>query len=494
MSREQIEEEVRRALANQGKEDPFKNIKPKFQYHEFPHIVLPTGMELEKAIQWLTYLLELGNKVVRVNEPIDAFVLDGAVAFAKALDRMFGVSTPESIPGFFGPEPPQMVSVETGIDTRQVVYWGAFSLPGISGKVQTTQAEKDGRRIFCVGGQVAQKSLEIVHKLAELTREIVANESIYRGNAITMAVDEEGELDFNNPPRFIDLRSTRSSNLIFNRELETQIAVNLFTPIERSEMTAKHGSLKRGILLEGEYGTGKTMLANVTALKCTIHGWTFINVPRASAFQGALKFAMLYQPAVIFVEDIDEELKGERSVSINDILNQVDGVTSKGTKLITVLTSNHAEKINKAMMRPGRLDAVLSIGRPDAESVKRLIRLYGKDLIDIEDELVETSIELEGQIPAVIREAIDRAKLYAIHRMDIEDESDPVLIDTDIAAAARTMKHHLEMMAPKPEEPTLATKLGNTMIEVVEASVSGKTEKKLKDISETVEHILQHVS
>jgi transitional endoplasmic reticulum ATPase len=62
-------------------------------------------------------------------------------------------------------------------------------------------------------------------------------------------------------------------------------------------------------------------------------------------------------------------------------LNEIDGVESKGKELITILTSNHAENINQAMLRPGRLDAVLSIQAPDAFAAEKLIRLYARGLI-----------------------------------------------------------------------------------------------------------------
>jgi SpoVK/Ycf46/Vps4 family AAA+-type ATPase len=74
--------------------------------------------------------------------------------------------------------------------------------------------------------------------------------------------------------------------------------------------------LKRGVLLEGPYGTGKTLTAFVTAKKCVENGWTFIMLDRVAALKEALTFARMYAPAVVFAEDIDRSVEGERTVGL----------------------------------------------------------------------------------------------------------------------------------------------------------------------------------
>ena len=81
---------------------------------------------------------------------------------------------------------------------------------------------------------------------------------------------------------------------------------------------------------------------------------------------------------------------------------------------MVILTTNAVENINKAMLRPGRLDAVINFERPDAYTAERLIRYYGGELVPQHEDLQAVGVALAGQIPAVIRECVERAKLSAI--------------------------------------------------------------------------------
>src|SRR5690606_34759444 len=135
-------------------------------------------------------------------------------------------------------------------------------------------------------------------------------------------------------------------------EVGAQIRTNLLAPLLYTEACRRHKiPLKRGVLLEGPYGTGKTQTAYACALLATQNNWTFIYLDRVAALDEALVFARQYAPAVVFAEDIDRVTQGERSVEIDDVLNNLDGIDSKNTDIITILTSNHANNINKAMLR-----------------------------------------------------------------------------------------------------------------------------------------------
>src|SRR3990167_9002092 len=71
----------------------------------------PRSMPTEAAIAALTRLLAEEREPVRVFEIIDAYPLDAAVAFLRALQNKYGWASPVPTPGFFGPEPPRMVTV-----------------------------------------------------------------------------------------------------------------------------------------------------------------------------------------------------------------------------------------------------------------------------------------------------------------------------------------------------------------------------------------------
>lgn len=199
--------------------------------------------------------------------------------------------------------------------------------------------------------------------------------------------------------------------------------------------------MKRGVLLAGVYGTGKTLTAKVASKFCAEAGITFLYIHKANELPHAIRFAKLYcDPAVvIFCEDIDSVTSGKRNVELNDILNTVDGVDTKGMNLITLLTTNHLETITRAMLRPGRLDAVITIPPPDKVAVQKLLRIYGKGVIPPNADLTAVGEELDGSIPAIIAEVVKRAKLSQLALQEpgtrITEISPAALLD-----AARTIR------------------------------------------------------
>jgi transitional endoplasmic reticulum ATPase len=162
---------------------------------------------------------------------------------------------------------------------------------------------------------------------------------------------------------------------------------------------------------------GKTLLASYLAREVTKHGWTYIYVKDAEDLYNALRWAVRYQPVVVQAEDVDRVAGGEhRTDEINELLNQIDGIDSKATDIITVLTSNHPEHINSAMRRPGRIDLVLEVNPPDAETVQRMLVAFCGKRLQKGTDLSEASAILNGEIPARIKEAVERAGMESLRR------------------------------------------------------------------------------
>jgi ATPase family protein associated with various cellular activities (AAA) len=424
---------------------------------EGTQIIIPPDMTIRESIIWLTRLEAEDELEVAVDEEVEAFPLEGAFAFAKAISRTYGFAGLVPTPGWFGMKiPPTLVSVEVGINQTEQVPWGRVEIPDIAGYLETGMCEKDGRWIFKISGVIQQKSKQAVKTLAALTRELVRTESIYRGHAIRVAFpakaqsDDEEDEEFNprECPKFVDTSAFRADELIFPNDVEQEVVTSLFTPIEHTQRCRNYEiPLKRGILLEGDYGVGKTLAANVAARKCVENGWTAIYINRAADLESAIHFARSYQPALIFAEDIDRAMEGERDEDMDAILNKIDGVDTKGMELIVCLTTNKVQNIEVSMLRPGRLDAVISIKPPDAEASLRLVRLYARGLLNDLDDFTAVGRKLAGNKPAVIREIVERSKLASIARLP--PESPLQLSAADLAFAADQMANHLRLMTPK---------------------------------------------
>lgn len=435
----------------------------------------PTPMSLDAAMETLDRRQRADQEIVQVSEVIDAFPFDGLVAFVEALRHVYGYVGTTKTPGFFG-SPPTFLSVQTGPNTFEQVPWGSFEVSGIKGYLKTEITKVRGRPCFVIGGEVRQGDVAQVHRLAQVTREIVKTHSIYKGKAFQLEVIPAkstagaATIDVSEPPEFLNTSETQENELIFSRSLAASIEANLFTPIRYTDVVKAAGiPLKRGVLLEGPYGTGKTQTANVTAKLCEEHGWTFILIKSVAGLSAAIPFAKLYAPAVVFAEDIDRVLEGQdRNHGMDAILNTIDGIDAKGSEIMVVLTTNHVDRINKAMLRPGRLDAVLSVTAPDAIAVGKLIRLYGRDLIQDNADLTQASEVLAGTIPAIIREAVERAKLYELANR--KGKALVTLTGASIHQAALSMTDHLKHLEPGTVEQSAHERLGAALADVMGSS------------------------
>jgi transitional endoplasmic reticulum ATPase len=208
-----------------------------------------------------------------------------------------------------------------------------------------------------------------------------------------------------------------------------------------------------GVLLEGEYGCGKTLVANLLARICTEYDWTYILCEKPSDLSRCVKVARRFEPCVVFCEDVDRAVSGtQRNEQIDAILNTIDGIEAKGTEIMVVLTTNHVEQLSPAMRRPGRLDVVVPVGPPDAEAVERMIGLYARSQLAFDADLTEVSDLLAGRTPAVIREVVERAKRTAIVMNDDDDKPEQ-LDGASLARAARGMRRHLDLLDATVVDP-----------------------------------------
>jgi hypothetical protein len=92
--------------------------------------------------------------------------------------------------------------------------------------------------------------------------------------------------------------------------------------------------LKRAILFEGDYGTGKTLAAFLTAQIATANGWSFHYCrPGRDNIATVMKTARLYQPAVVFFEDVDTIAEGGDADDVSQLLDIFDGNHREGHRV-----------------------------------------------------------------------------------------------------------------------------------------------------------------
>lgn len=452
----------------------------------------PKPMTLEAAKELIERKIKEENTFMDLIERIDGYPYDAAVALLRAMKETYGWASPVPTPGFFGPKNPDLLTVKIGPDPQDTIQvpMGSFRIPNVEHPILVHITDGDGDHgtdvpTLCIHSKARKREQHVLKDLVAKAKQILANESIYKGKALELTVDEYGHIDRGLQPKFIHTKHINTDELIFSKAVQDQLDVSLFTPIRHTELCVLHNiPLKRGILLSGRYGVGKSMTATVLSRICVENVWTFILVNNVSGLREALEFAKAYQPAVVFAEDIDRQVS-ERDEKANDLLNVISGVLSSNSRIITVLSTNHVERINQAMLRPGRLDAVISVLPPDADAVCRLVRLYSRDLLGSDEPLNRVGEILAGQIPATIREVCERSKLSMIH------SNRSRIIEDDLVIAAEGMMPHLELLN-RPEEPakTAAHRLGQALAEMVGAKEEDGT---LTVVAQRVDNVLDRL-
>lgn len=442
--------------------------------------------EMGYLIAWLTKYQASFEQGVSFHEEFDTFPQDGAVAVYKALQDKFGFVEHQGHVGFFGSSPPEMMTVAIGPGKTIQVPWGKFGIPGYDGLsfAVGTHPTKDGFH-FCISGVVKKKDHALITDLIERIKQNLKTNSIYKGKAISLAFNEAFDPMTFTPadvaPDFLDLTKIDEKDLVLSEALTRMVQDNLFTPVEKTDLCRQFGvPLRRGTLLAGTYGVGKTLAAQIQALKATRNGWTFIYLKDVRDLAEGLRVARQYAPAVVFAEDIDSVMKGEeRTDEMNEILNTIDGIELKGKEIQVVLTTNHVERINPAMIRPGRIDALIEMQPPDAKAAEKLLAVYGKALIDPKSDLTGVGKILAGHRPAMIAETVQRSKLSAISRMAV-NETEMKLTGEDLEAAARSMDHHVALVDGKHDKKELSPteKLGQALVDTVRGAVSNGSNGK----------------
>lgn len=452
-AREMLNKTGDQLMAEFAKNEGIDLTKPISVANGGEQIILPTGMELLQGVFWLIANITEQKRIVQISETINASPLDGAVAFNRVLIRRFGWASLKdtTVEGFIGKfkEPPNLISVQIGPNETIQVPWGNLQIPGINGTVGTGYTKRNNGFVFQLTAEVERNSEGLVHEIAEAVRHEVRTNSIYNGQAIEVVFrDDRGRLydEFQpmHAPTFLDTAKIRDDTAVYNEDTEELMQACLHKPIIHTQQFRDFGMpLKSGVLLSGPFGTGKTLAAHRLAKLCVQNKWTFIVVKNILDMARGIEFARQYQPAVLFIEDIDESTQGERDHNMNELLETFDGINAKETEVIILCTTNRADRINPAFQRPGRFDVVIPIDLPNSATTIRLARLYGgEQLTGRDEELAEALEPVEGRNAAVIGEVVQRAKRFAIGR-----QGDTLTITpADLRMSAITMNAQLRLV------------------------------------------------
>ena len=420
-------------------------------------IIVPEQLGVKGTIKHLQQYLEVQETITDFSRTFNYRPWDGAHAVSEALLRLTGTA---GLPrgSFFSR--PQLISIPVGIEDTVQVPWGQIEVPLIEGMLaMDSEQHKEYGPLFRLHVSCPRKYRSQVEGLFRLVEEELMNNSIYRGRAI----------DGQEMPEFVDLRGVDPERVVYSTEVWDQLNANVFALLRHTQaMRDNKVSLKRTVLAHGPYGTGKTLLSALVGQEAVKHGWTFILCrPGRDDLALTLQTARLYQPSVVFFEDIDTVASSGESSHVTQLLDMFDGIRAKGTEILALMTTNHADRIHKGMLRPGRLDAVVEIGGLDAEGFQRLIQVHvPAEQIDEGIDWPAVGKAFDGFLPAFAVEAISRAQRYSMAR---NDGAIGQLSTEDFVLAADGLRPQLAMME-EAGEGTKPDSLSVAMTKAVKAA------------------------
>jgi cell division protease FtsH len=187
----------------------------------------------------------------------------------------------------------------------------------------------------------------------------------------------------------------------------------------------------KGILLHGPPGTGKTLLAKAVAHES---GATFFSQSAASFVEmfvgvGAARIRHLFKaarkkaPAIVFIDELDAvgghrgfDVSGERDQTLNQLLVEMDGFTAR-KDVVVIAASNLLEKLDPALLRPGRFDRQIFVSPPDVNGREKIFRVHsrGKPLADDVD-LKLLARQTSGLTGADLANICNEAAIFAARR------------------------------------------------------------------------------
>jgi ATP-dependent 26S proteasome regulatory subunit len=196
----------------------------------------------------------------------------------------------------------------------------------------------------------------------------------------------------------------------------------------RDRLRAAGQHLKRGLLLYGPPGVGKTHTVRYLVGELSDTTIVQLSGDTLHAIKQACSVARTLQPAMIVVEDVDliaqqRDMYEGGAPLLFMLLNEMDGL-DEDADVVFLLTTNRADLLEDALAsRPGRVDQAVHIDLPDREARRRLVALYRRDLELDDSRLDEVLDRTDGVTASFLKELLRRAAVVAADREEMTSGS-----------------------------------------------------------------------
>src|SRR5918998_262656 len=216
----------------------------------------------------------------------------------------------------------------------------------------------------------------------------------------------------------------------------------------------------KGILLHGPPGTGKTLLAKAVAHESNAQFFAQSAASFVEMFAGlgAARIRRLFRiarkqaPAIVFIDELDavgatrgNDISGEKDQTLNQLLVEMDGFGGSDD-LVVIAASNLLEKLDPALLRPGRFDRQIFVSPPDLSGRTEILKVHSanKPVADVDMEMVAR--QTAGLTGADLANLANEAAIFAAraHRARIEQQDFDAALERVVAGmqSRKVMSDH----------------------------------------------------
>lgn len=332
--------------------------------------VCQSNMKYADVLGFIEGEIKQSKKMASFKYTLLCWKPDGVYQLNRAINEVFGSAVSKEDKSPSGNSNIDTVDVILADGSRTKVPFGKISLEELGEDSEININYDSDRHLLLVKGQCQFKYQSLIDDIVERTKELLATESIYKNQALEITNLSE--------PKIMTLAGIDKQFMVLSKKTEFELQPLRSRILYPEKCIAKGIPLKYGCLLEGKYGTGKTLLAFKLAKDAVTNGWSFVYLKDPSLLAETLRMCKVVDRSghgvIVFVEDIDQVTRGNRDSAMQDILNTLDGGDTKDMNVITLFTTNHIELIEPTFLRGKRIGSVITMDCLDAETAEKFIR------------------------------------------------------------------------------------------------------------------------
>jgi cell division protease FtsH len=186
----------------------------------------------------------------------------------------------------------------------------------------------------------------------------------------------------------------------------------------------------KGVLLHGPPGTGKTLLAKAVAHESGAQFFaqsasSFVEMFAglgAARIRRLFEIARKHEPAIIFIDELDavggrrgSDISGEKDQTLNQLLVEMDGFAGSG-RVVVIAASNLLDKLDPALLRPGRFDRQVFVVPPDVRGREGVLKVHTRDKPLADVDLAIVAQQTSGLTGADLANICNEAAIFATRR------------------------------------------------------------------------------